>query len=62
MAARRRWPIPEPVPLEDFPIEKLVDLEVTRGSATFLAAVVLDPSACTAGGFGDCGDEMDTEI
>ena len=53
LAACRRWPIPEPV--EGFLIEKLVDLEVARGSATFLAAVVLDPWAYTAGGFGKWG-------
>ena len=45
-----------PEPAEDFLIEKLADLEVARGSSTFLAAVVLDPWACTAGVFGNWND------
>ena len=38
------------------------DLEVSGSSSTFLAAVVLDPWACTAGGFGDCGDSIKPEV
>ena len=31
-------------------------------SATFLVAVVLDPWACTAGRFFDCGDEIEPKV
>ena len=38
------------------------NLAGARGSATFWTAVVLDSWACTAGGFGDFGAEMDPEV
>ena len=56
-------PIPGPMPLVDFSDRKSGGFGGVRECcATFLAAVVLDPWACTGGRFFDCGDEIEPKV